>query len=260
MSDLALYPSTATTALTLTGRTLRLSRRNTEALVISLVLPIMLMLVFVYLFGGALKAGVGTSAYVTYVVPGVLLLCAAFGASLTAGAVSYDMASGIIDRFRSMDVGGGWFLCSHVVASLARNIVSTLIVLAVAVAIGFRPDTTPLRALAAAGVLLAFVLAVSWLSAVVGLIAKTPEAASGFTFAPMFLPYASSAFVPIDTMPSWLRGFAENQPVTPVIESLRGLLLGGDVGNSPWLALAWSAGLLLIAVALSGVLFRRRAS
>ncbi|GAB3247544.1 ABC transporter permease [Kineosporia babensis] len=260
MSDPAMSANTASVALTLTGRTLRLSRRNTEALLISLVLPIMLMLVFVYLFGGALQPGVGTSAYVTYVVPGVLLLCAAFGAALTAGAVSYDMTSGIIDRFRSMDVGGGWFLCSHVVASLARNIVSTTIVLGVALAIGFRPDTTPAHALAAAGVLIAFVLAVSWLSAVVGLIAKTPEAASSFTFVPMFLPYASSAFVPIETMPSWLRGFAEHQPVTPVIETLRGLLLGADVGNSPWLALAWSTGLLLLGVALSGVLFRRRAA
>lgn len=255
MSELTVSP--ARTAFTLTSRTLRLSRRNTEALVVSLVLPIMLMLVFVYLFGGALETG---TEYVTYVVPGVLLLCAAFGASLTAGAVSYDMASGIIDRFRSMDVGGTWFLLSHVIASLARNLASTTIVLGVALAIGFRPDTTPLRALAAVGVLVAFVLAVSWLSAVAGLIAKTPEAATGFTFVPMFLPYASSAFVPIDTMPGWLRGFAENQPVTPVIESLRGFLLGSDVGNSPELALAWSAGLLVIAIALSGVLFRRRSA
>lgn len=251
MSDLAV------TASTLTSRTLRLSRRNTEALVISLVLPIMLMLVFVYLFGGALQTG---TKYVTYVVPGVLLLCAAFGASLTAGAVTHDMSSGIIDRFRSMDVGGTFFLLSHVIASVARNIVSTTVVLGVALAIGFRPQTTPLRALAAAGVLLAFVLAVSWLAAVAGLIARTPEAASGFTFVPMFLPYASSAFVPIDTMPGWLRTFAEHQPVTPVVESLRGYLLGADVGNSPWLALAWSAGLLVIGIALSGVLFRRRSA
>lgn len=155
--------SAVRTAFTLTGRTLRLSRRNTEALVISLVLPIMLMLVFVYLFGGALQTG---TEYVTYVVPGVLLLCAAFGASLTAAAVTHDMTSGIIDRFRSMDVGGTWFLFSHVIASLARNAVSTTVVLGVAVAIGFRPETTPLRALAAAGVLLFFVLAVSWLAAV----------------------------------------------------------------------------------------------
>ncbi|GLY19396.1 ABC transporter permease [Kineosporia rhizophila] len=257
MSDLTLTtgPGTAATALSLTGRTLRLSRRNTEALVMSLVLPLMLMLVFVYLFGGAVQTG---TEYVTYVVPGVLLLCASFGASLTAGAVSHDMSSGIIDRFRSMDVGGGWFLCSHVVASLVRNLVSTTVVLGVAVAIGFRPHTTPLRALAAAGVLFAFVLALSWLSAVAGLIARTPEAASGFTFVPMFLPYASSAFVPIDTMPSWLRAFAENQPVTPVVESVRGFLLGTEVGSAPGLALAWSGGLLLIGVALSGVLFRRR--
>ncbi len=159
-----------------------------------------------------------------------------------------------------MDVGGTSFLLSHVVASVVRNIVSTAVVLGVAVAIGFRPHTTPLRALAAAGVLLAFVLAVSWLSAVAGLIARTPEAASGFTFVPMFLPYASSAFVPIGTMPDWLRGFAEHQPVTPVVESLRGLLLDTGVGNNIWIALSWSVGLLAIGVALSGVLFRRRSA
>jgi len=244
-------------AVTLTGRTLRLSRRNIEALSVSLVLPVMLMLVFVYLFGGALQTG---TPYVTYVVPGVLLLCSGFGASLTAAAVSHDMAGGVIDRFRSMDVGGTSFLLSHVTASVVRNAVSTIVVLGVALAIGFRPDTTPFRALAAAGVLLAFVLAVSWLSAVAGLIARTPEAASGFTFVPMFLPYASSAFVPIGTMPGWLRAFAEHQPVTPVVESLRGLLLGTGTGNNVGLALAWSAGLLAIGVALSGVLFRRRSA
>jgi ABC-2 type transport system permease protein len=170
------------------------------------------------------------------------------------------MTGGIIDRFRSMDVGGASFLAGHVSASVARNAASTVIVLGVAVLIGFRPTAGPLAWLAAIGILLAFVLAVSWLSAAVGLLAKSPEAAGGFTFLVMFLPYPSSAFVPIDTLPTWLRGFSEHQPTTPVIESLRGLLLDLPVGNAPWQALAWSGGILLLSIALSGALFRHRTS
>ena len=243
------------TAVTMSGRSFRLTRRNLEAVITSLMLPIMLMLLFVYLFGGALNTG---TAYVTYVVPGVLLLCASYGASLTAVAVCNDMTGGIIDRFRSMDVGGASFLAGHVSASVARNAASTVVVLGVALLIGFRPEADLLAWLEAAGILLAFVLAVSWLSAAVGLIAKSPEGASGFTFLLMFLPYPSSAFVPIETMPSWLHGFAEHQPTTPVIETLRGLLLDQPVGTAPWHALAWSGGILLAAIALSGVLFQRR--
>ena len=245
------------TAVTMSGRSFRLIRRNIDALMMALMLPVMLMLLFVYLFGGALNTG---TAYVTYVVPGVLLLCCSFGASLTAVAVSHDMTGGIIDRFRSMDVGGAPFLAGHVVASVARNAASTVVVFAVAFLIGFRPTAGPVGWLAAIGILLAFVIAFSWLSAAVGLAARSPEAADGFTFLLMFLPYPSSAFVPIDTMPTWLRGFAENQPTTPVIESLRGLLLDQPVGNAPWHALAWSAAILLISIAASGALFRRRTS
>ncbi|SDN49884.1 ABC transporter permease [Streptomyces wuyuanensis] len=242
-------------ALTLTGRALRLSRRNVDAVITSLMLPVMLMLIFVYFFGGAIETG---TAYVTYVVPGVLLLCAGFGASTTAVTVSEDMKGGIIDRFRSLDIGGLPILTGHAAASTARNLVSTALVLGVAFAIGFRPSASPAGWLAAAGILLAFVIAVSWLSAAIGLLAKTPEAAGGFTFFMMFLPYPSSAFVPIETMPDWLHGFAEHQPVTSVIESLRGLLLGRPVGDSPWIALLWCAGLLAVGLVGASSLFRWR--
>jgi ABC-2 type transport system permease protein len=242
-------------SLTMAGRSLRLTMRTPDALLTSLLLPIMLMLLFVYLFGGAIQTG---TEYVTYVVPGVLLLCAGFGASMTAVSVSQDMTGGIVDRFRSLDVAGTAVLAGHVAASVARNLASTVLVLGVAFLIGFRPSAEPLDWLAAAGVLLAFMLAISWLSAAIGLLARSPEAAGGFTFLMAFLPYPSSAFVPIDTMPSWLHGFANNQPVTPVIETLRGLLLDTPVGNSPWLALAWCGGILVASVALAGVLFRRR--
>lgn len=244
-------------ALVMIARCVRLSRRNVDALLTSLMLPIMLMLLFVYLFGGAIETG---TRYVTYVVPGVLLLCAGFGASTTAVSVTTDMTTGIIDRFRSMDVGGAAVLAGHVAASVVRNVASIVLVFGVAFAIGFRPDAGPLDWLAAAGLLLLFLLAISWLSAAVGLLARSPEAAGGFTFFVMFLPYPSSAFVPVSTMPGWIHGFARNQPVTPVIETLRGLLLGTPLGGSPWRAIAWCVGILVVSVTLSGVLFRQRTS
>jgi ABC-2 type transport system permease protein len=237
------------------GRCLRLSARNLDAVLTSLLLPVMLLLLFVYLFGGAIQTG---TRYVTYVVPGVLLLCAGFGASMTAVSVTTDMTGGIIDRFRSLDVAGSSVLAGHVAASVVRNLASTVLVFGVAFLIGFRPGAGPLDWAAAAGVLLLFILAVSWLSAAFGLLARSPEAAGGFSFFVMFLPYPSSAFVPIDTMPAWLHGFAANQPVTPVIETLRGLLLGIPAGSSPARAVAWCLGILVASVAVSGLLFRRR--
>ncbi|MGI8332795.1 ABC transporter permease [Actinomadura scrupuli] len=265
MSDLALPPAPAFAtvrpasavrdSLTMAGRCVRLSRRNLDALLTSLILPVLLMLMFVYLFGGAIDTG---TRYVTYVVPGVLLLCAGFGSATTAVTVSQDLTSGIIDRFRSMDVGGPAILAGHVAASAVRNTASTVLVFAVAFLIGFRPHAGAPGWLGAAGVLLLFILAVSWLAAAVGIMASSPEAANGFTFLVMFLPYASSAFVPIDTMPAWIHGFAHHQPSTPVIETIRGLLLGRPVGTSPWQALTWCAGIILVSVVLSGVLFRRR--
>ena len=240
---------------TMAGRCLRLTRRNLDAILTSLALPVMLLLLFVYLFGGAIQTG---TRYVTYVVPGVLLLCAGFGASMTAVSVTNDMTGGVIDRFRSMDVAGASVLAGHVAASVVRNLASTVLVFGVAFLIGFRPSAGPLDWAAATGLLLLFILAISWLAAAVGLLARSPEAAGGFSFLIMFLPYPSSAFVPIDTMPAWLHGFADNQPVTPVIETLRGLLLGTPVGASPLRAVAWCLGIMVASVAVSGVLFRRR--
>ena len=245
-----------TAAGTLAGRGIRLSRRNLDAVITSMMLPIMLMLVFVYFFGGAIDTG--DTRYVTYVVPGVIVLCAGFGAAGTAVSVSEDMRGGTVDRLRTLDVGAVPFLTGHVVATVARNLLATTLVFGVAFLIGFRPSATPAGWLAAIGLLLAYITAVSWLSAAAGLIARTPEAANTVTFLMMFLPYPSSAFVPIDTMPGWLHGFAENQPVTPLIESIRGLLLDQPVGSAPWTALAWCGGLLALAVTVSGALFRLR--
>src|SRR5215470_16558837 len=242
-------------ALTMIGRSLRLSRRNVEALITSLALPVIILLLFVYLFGGAIQTG---GAYVTYVVPGVILLAATFGAGTTAVSVSLDMSTAVIDRFRSMGIRGASVLNGQVAASVARNLVSGVLVVGVAFAIGFRPRAGALAWLATIGLLTLFIVAISWLAAALGLLAGTPEAANGFSFLVTFLPYASSAFVPIATMPGWLQGFSRNQPVTPVIETVRGLLLGTPVGDNAWLAVAWCAGITVASVALCVVLFRRR--
>jgi ABC-2 type transport system permease protein len=242
-------------ALTLSGRCLRLSRRNLEAVLTALMLPIMLMLMFVYLFGGAIDAG--TPKYVTYVVPGLLLLCAGYGASVTAVSVSHDMAGGIVDRFRSLDVGAAAMLFGHVTASLVRNGLSTVLVLGVGLVIGFRPEASLAEWIAAGGMLALFVCALSWFAAVIGLLARTPEGASGFTFFVMFLPYPSSALVPVHTMPGWIQGFATHQPVTPVIETIRSLLLGTP-GGSALEAVTWCVGVLAASVVGASVLFRRR--
>ncbi|MFF8607976.1 ABC transporter permease [Streptomyces sp. NPDC015346] len=255
MSDTRAATGALTVTGTMAGRGIRLSRRNIDAVITSMMLPVMLMLIFVYFFGGAIDTG---TRYVTYVVPGVLLLCAGFGSASTAVSVSEDMKGGIIDRFRTLDVGGTPILAGHVGASVARNLLATALVFGVAFLIGFRPSATAFGWLAALGLLVAFITAISWLAAAVGLLTRSPEAAGGATFFMMFLPYPSSAFVPIDTMPGWLHGFAQHQPVTPVIESLRGLLLDQPVGSTPWIALAWCAGILAVALAASGGLFSRR--
>jgi ABC-2 type transport system permease protein len=241
---------------TMTLRGLRLSLRNPEALMTALSLPVLLMLMFRYLFGGAIHTGIH---YVNYVVPGVMLVCVGFGAATTAVNVSHDLTGGIIDRFRSMDVRGETLINGHVVASVLRNILSSVLVVVVAVAIGFRPHGNPAAWLAALAILALFVLAISWFSAAIGILAHSPESAQGIAFLISFLPYASSAFVPIHTMPPFLRAFAANQPVTAVVNALRALFNGTPAGASVWHAIAWSVAILIASVALAGVLYRRRA-
>ena len=203
-------------------RNLKHVLRSPDSMITAIALPVMLMLLFVYVFGGAINTG---SEYIDYVVPGIILLCAGFGASPTAVSVSSDMKDGII---------------------------------VVALIMGFRPTSDPLRWLGVAAVIVAFVFAMSYLSTALGLLAKNPEAASGFTFAIMFLPYVSTAFVPAETMPSWLQGFARHQPVTPMIETVRGLLIGTPIGNSAAIALAWCLGIAAVGFVWSNWLYRRK--
>jgi ABC-2 type transport system permease protein len=240
----------------LVTRAFRLSLRNVDGMMTALVLPVLLMLMFVYLFGGAIDTG---TRYVDYVVPGVLLVCIGFGSGTTAVTVAHDLAGGIIDRFRSMDVRGETLIGGHVLASVARNLLSAALVVAVAFAIGFRPHAGVGGWLVAVGILALFVLALSWLAAAIGIVARSPEAAQGIAFLVSFLPYVSSAFVPVHTMPAVLRGVAANQPATAVIDSIRVSLSGGHVGAVAWHAVVWSLGIIVFSFALSGVLFRRRA-
>ena len=237
-------------------RSLRHTVRNVDVMLTAVMLPVVLMLLFVYVFGGAMNTG--TPDYVNYVVPGIILLCAGFGAGSTAISVAGDMENGIISRFRSMPITSSAVVTGHVVASVVRNLVATALVLCVAFAVGWRPDAVLIEWVAALGVVVLFILAISWLSAAFGLLLKTVEAANAYTFILLFLPYVSSAFVPTSTMPSWLHGFAEHQPVTPVIETLRGLWMGTPIGNDAWLAIAWSSAILLGSYAWATWLFRNR--
>ncbi|MFD3509778.1 ABC transporter permease [Nocardia sp. NPDC058666] len=243
---------------TMLDRNIRHTLRSPDTMIMTVVLPVMILLMFVFVFGGAMEVGPG--AYIDYVVPGIILLCASFGAATTAIALSTDLAEGIIDRFRTMSIARSAVLSGHVAESVLRNLITSAIVVAVAVALGFRPTTDPLRWLGVFGVLAMFVFALSWVAAALGLLARNPEAANGFTFVFMFLPYISSAFVPPESMPTWLHWIAENQPVTPVIETLRGLLMGTPIGNSGLLAVLWCAGIALVGYVAAGVLFRRRTS
>ncbi|MEU6582574.1 ABC transporter permease [Nocardia sp. NPDC046763] len=240
---------------TMVGRNLRHTLRSPDTMIMTIAVPVTILLMFVYVFGGAMNVG---GSYIDYVVPGILLLCAGFGSGATAVAVATDLHSGIVDRFRAMAVSRSAVLTGHVLESVLRNLLTTAVVVLVAVALGFRPTADPLRWLAVAGMLACFVLALSWAAAALGLLASNPEAANGFMFIFMFLPYVSSAFVPTHTLPSWLRGFAQHQPVTSIAETVRGLLMDTPVGDSAPTALAWCAGIALAGYLGAGALFRRR--
>jgi len=243
-------------SLVFVGRSVRHSTRSIDALVVAVLLPVLMLLLFVYVFGGALDTG---GPYVNYVVPGIILLCAGYGSATTAVSVNADMTTGVIDRFRSLPIASSGVLTGHVAASVLRNLVSTVIVLGVALLIGFDPQASALDWLGVLGVLLAFMVAISWIAACFGLLAKSAEGAGAFSFAIMFLPYVSSAFVPTDTMPGALEWIGDRQPVTPIVETLRGLMLGTPIGDHAVIALAWCAGLSAVGIVSAGLLFRRAA-
>lgn len=238
------------------GRSLRHSIRDGESLLMAILLPVMLMLMFTWVFGGAIDP---SGAYVDYVVPGIILTCAGFGASSTAVYVANDMRTGIIDRFRTMPLRSGAVLTGHVVASLVRNLVATAIVIGVGVLVGFRPIANFGEWVLMALFITLYLLAITYLFAAIGLAAGSPEGANGYGFILLFLPYLSSAFVPVASMPTWLQPIAANQPITPIVETIRGLLMGTPMNAEPWWAIAWCVGILACAVAWGSWLFRRKA-
>nr|WP_230323107.1 ABC transporter permease [Cellulomonas hominis] len=239
------------------GRSLRRSLRTPDTLIMGIALPVILMLLFVYVFGGAIRTD--QAAYVDYVVPGIILLCAGYGAATTAVSVASDMTGGLMNRFRTLPVRPVAALTGHVVESVVRNAVSTTLVVGVAYLTGFRPTAGAGEWLLTGGLVLLYVLALTWTAVCIGMVSSGPEAANGFTFAIMFLPYVSSAFVPPASMPRVLEVVATYQPVTPVTDTVRAWLVGAP-GGQPLVALAWCAGLLVVARLTAAWLFRRRAT
>jgi ABC-2 type transport system permease protein len=248
----------ATDSMTLLRRNLKHALRYPSVSLSTAGMPIIFLLLFVYVFGNTLGAGLGAGvSYVNYLTPGIILMVATSGAISTAISVCMDMTEGIVDRFRTMSISRGALLTGHVLGSMIQTLLSMGVVLGVAVAIGFRPAATPVEWLALIGVLVLLSLALTWLAVVMGLVAKSPESASNLPMPLIILPFLGSGFVPAASMSPGLRQFAEYQPFTPVTQTLRGLLLGTPVGNEWILAVAWCVVLSLVGYLASMRLMNR---
>jgi ABC-2 type transport system permease protein len=242
----------------LTGRSLRHITRSPDTIITTLITPIAIMLLFVYVFGGAISQGSGS--YVSYLLPGILLITIASGVSYTAFRLFGDLQSGIFERFQSMPIARPGVLWAHVLTSLNANLVSLVVVVGVALVMGFRSGAGVGAWLAVAGILVLFTLALTWLAVIPGLTAKTADGAGAFAYPLIFLPFISSAFVPTDTMPGPVRAFAEHQPVTVIVNAIRDLFTQQPVGTDIWTALAWCVAILIVAYTLAMVTYRRRIS
>jgi ABC-2 type transport system permease protein len=237
-------------------RSMKHIRRSPDTIITVAIMPILFMLLFVYVFGGAIDAG--TDSYVTYMLPGILLIAIASGISYTAVRIFTDTQKGIVTRFHSMPVARSSVLWGHVLTSLVSNAISLAIIIAVALLMGFRSSAGILDWLAVVGILALFTLALTWLAVIPGLTAKTIDGAAAFSYPLIFLPFISSAFVPTDSMPAPVAWFAENQPVTSIVDTLRALFAGEPVGSDIWIALAWLVGILIVAYAVSTAIYRRK--
>ena len=240
----------------LTARTLRHITRSLDTIITTVITPIGLMLLFVYVLGGAIRAGTGS--YIDYLLPGILLITIASGIAYTAFRIFTDLHSGIFERFQSMPIARSSVLWAHVLTSIVANVVSLAVVVAVALAMGFRTGASVGGWLAVTGILVLFTLALTWLAVIPGLTAKTVDGASAFSYPLIFLPFVSSAFVPTASMPGPVRWFAENQPVTSIVDAIRALFAGEPVGADLWTALAWCAGILVVAYIAAIAVYRRR--
>jgi ABC-2 type transport system permease protein len=240
----------------LTGRSLRHITRSPDTIITTTITPIALMLMFVYVFGGAINTG--PDPYVQYLLPGILLITIASSISYTAYRLFMDMQSGIFERFQSMPIARSAVLWAHVLTSLVASLISVGVVVLVALLMGFRSGAGVLAWLAVAGILSLFTLALTWLAVIAGLSAKTVDGAGAFSYPLIFLPFISSAFVLTTTMPGPVRAFADHQPVTPIVNTIRDLFAQQPVSNGIWLALAWCLGILGVAHALAVAAYRRK--
>lgn len=240
----------------LLGRSLRHVTRSLDTIITTTIMPIGFLLLFVYVFGGAINSG--APSYVNYLLPGILLITIASGISYTAFRLFEDVKSGIFERFQSMPIARASVLWAHVLTSLVANLISVLVVLLVALLIGFRSGAGVLAWLAVAWILILFTLALTWIAVIPGLAAKSADGVSAFSYPLIFLPFISSAFVPTHTMPAPVRAFADYQPVTSIVNAIRHLLTKQPVGTEIWIALVWCIGILIVAYTIAGVIYRRR--
>ncbi|WP_062461737.1 ABC transporter permease [Demequina soli] len=240
----------------LTGRSLRHISRSPDTIITTALMPVAFLLLFVYVLGGAIETGTGS--YVTYLLPGILVITIASSVSYTAFRLFLDLQSGIFERFHSMPVSRPSVLWAHVVTSLVATFVSLAAVVAVALVMGFRSSAGLGAWLGVIGILALLTLALTWLAVIPGLTATSADGASAFAYPLILLPFVSSAFVPTESMPGPVRWFAEHQPVTAIVDSVRALLAGGSVGSDLWIALAWCVGMLAVAYAFAMAAYRRR--
>ncbi len=240
------------------GRSMRHIFRSMDTIITVTITPIAMMLLFVYVLGGAIQAK--TNNYVNYLLPGILLIAIASGISYTAYRLFMDMKSGIFERFHSMPIAGSSVLWGHVLTSLVSNAISVVVIILVALIMGFRSSAGILSWLAVAGILAIFTLALTWIAAIAGLSAKSVDGAGAFSYPLIFLPFISSAFVPTDSMPGPVRVFAENQPVTSIVDAIRSLLTQQPVGNDILIALAWCLGILIVAYIFAMRVYKQKAA
>ncbi|MER6850564.1 ABC transporter permease [Streptomyces flaveolus] len=240
----------------LTGRTLRHVTRSMDTIITTVITPVAMMLMFVYVFGGAIDTG--SLSYVNYMLPGILIMTIASGISYTAYRLFADVKSGIFERFQSMPIARSGVLWAHVVTSLVANLIALVLVVGAAVLMGFRSGAGVSAWLAVAGILLLFTLALTWIAVILGLSASSVEGAGAFAYPLIFLPFVSSAFVPTKTMPGPVRWFAEHQPVTSIVNTIRALFTGQPVGDDIWNALVWCVGILVVAYVSAMIAYRRK--
>jgi ABC-2 type transport system permease protein len=238
------------------GRSMRHIFRSMDTIVTVTIMPIAMMLLFVYVLGGAIQTG--TDNYVNYLLPGIILIAIASGVSYTAYRLFIDVQRGIFERFHTMPIARSTLLWGHVITSLVSNAISVVVIILVSLIMGFRSSAGVLPWLAVAGILALFTLALTWVAVIAGLSAKTVDGASAFSYPIIFLPFISSAFVPTESMPTIVRVFAENQPVTSIVEAIRALLSGQPVGNEIWVALAWCVGIMIVAYLFAMRVYKKR--